>query len=160
MPDPDTAVLTKPELLRHWQGHRALTRRTIEAFPADELFSFEPAPPMRSFGAMMREVVGMIGPTLAGLEGGGAWGTTLAYRDVADKAALLAAWDEVDATIEAAWERIPASRFTEEEAAYGFPERPLVHLALYLIDNEIHHRAQGTVYLRELGVEPPSFVER
>ena len=27
---------------------------------------------------------------------------------------------------------------------------------LYVIDNEIHHRGQGYVYLRALGIEPPS----
>lgn len=31
---------------------------------------------------------------------------------------------------------------------------------LYFIDNEIHHRAQGTVYLRSLGIEPPAFWNR
>jgi uncharacterized damage-inducible protein DinB len=30
----------------------------------------------------------------------------------------------------------------------------------YVIDNEIHHRGQGYVYLRELGIEPPPFWER
>jgi hypothetical protein len=30
----------------------------------------------------------------------------------------------------------------------------------YWIDNEIHHRGQGYVYLRALGVEPPPFYER
>ena len=29
-----------------------------------------------------------------------------------------------------------------------------------LVDNEIHHRGQGYVYLRELGIEPPPFWER
>jgi uncharacterized damage-inducible protein DinB len=28
------------------------------------------------------------------------------------------------------------------------------------IDNEVHHRGQGYVYLRALGVEPPPFWER
>ena len=32
-------------LLEHWQGHRRLTRRVIEAFPEDKLFSY-------SFGGM------------------------------------------------------------------------------------------------------------
>lgn len=31
---------------------------------------------------------------------------------------------------------------------------------LYAIDNEIHHRGQGYVYLRSLGIEPPPFYER
>jgi uncharacterized damage-inducible protein DinB len=28
------------------------------------------------------------------------------------------------------------------------------------VDNEIHHRGQGTVYLRLLGIMPPEFWER
>ena len=35
-----TTVITAEELLEHWQGHRRLTRRVIEAFPDDQLFSF------------------------------------------------------------------------------------------------------------------------
>jgi hypothetical protein len=35
-----------------------------------------------------------------------------------------------------------------------------VQLLLYVIDNEVHHRAQGFVYLRALGVEPPPFYDR
>jgi uncharacterized damage-inducible protein DinB len=37
---------------------------------------------------------------------------------------------------------------------------PLHDLLLYCIDNEIHHRGQGYVYLRALGIEPPPFWER
>jgi uncharacterized damage-inducible protein DinB len=33
-------------------------------------------------------------------------------------------------------------------------------LILYVVDNEIHHRRQGYVYLRALGIEPPAFFER
>ncbi len=33
-------------------------------------------------------------------------------------------------------------------------------LLLYWIDNEIHHRGQGYVYLRALGIEPPPFWDR
>jgi uncharacterized damage-inducible protein DinB len=43
--------------------------------------------------------------------------------------------------------------------AFGqYPGR--VDLLLYAIDNEIHHRGQGYVYLRANGVEPPPFYER
>ncbi|MFD1732208.1 DinB family protein [Deinococcus malanensis] len=28
------------------------------------------------------------------------------------------------------------------------------------MENEIHHRGQGFVYLRLLGIEPPAFYER
>jgi uncharacterized damage-inducible protein DinB len=33
-------------------------------------------------------------------------------------------------------------------------------MALYAIDEEIHHRAQLAVYLRCLGIRPPAFVQR
>ena len=33
-------VITAEQLLEHWQGHRRLTRRAIEAFPEDKLFSY------------------------------------------------------------------------------------------------------------------------
>jgi uncharacterized damage-inducible protein DinB len=43
-----------------------------------------------------------------------------------------------------------------------FGSEPRSHLdrILYLIDNEVHHRGQGYVYLRMLGIEPPAFYER
>lgn len=34
------SVISADELLKTWQGHRALTRRTIEAFPEEKLFYF------------------------------------------------------------------------------------------------------------------------
>jgi uncharacterized damage-inducible protein DinB len=37
---------------------------------------------------------------------------------------------------------------------------PLHDLILYVIDNEIHHRGQGYVHLRALGIEPPPFYDR
>ena len=40
--------LTTAEFLEHWQGHRNLTRKVIEAFPEKELFEFSIGG-MRSF---------------------------------------------------------------------------------------------------------------
>jgi len=36
----DSQTLTAQQLLEHWQGHRSLTRRVIEAFPDDKLFTY------------------------------------------------------------------------------------------------------------------------
>ena len=33
-------VISKEDLLNHWQGHRNLTRRVIEAFPEKDFFEF------------------------------------------------------------------------------------------------------------------------
>lgn len=46
-----------------------------------------------------------------------------------------------------------------EQDPFGPPDTNWSKL-LYMIDNEVHHRAQGFVYLRALGIEPPAFYER
>ena len=154
------ALITPQELLEHWQSHRRLTRKTLEAFPEDKLFTFQPAPPMRSFGAMLLEITGMVYPTLKGFKTG-EWSTIMKHFGELDtKAALLEAMDETDAYLNATLPTISAERMLERESVYGFPVQPLFHALLYLIDNEIHHRAQGYVYLRLLGIEPPSFYQR
>ncbi len=55
---------------------------------------------------------------------------------------------------------IPPPRFQETLTAFGQYTGALHDLILYVIDNEIHHRGQGYVYLRALGIEPPAFYDR
>jgi uncharacterized damage-inducible protein DinB len=73
---------------------------------------------------------------------------------------ILRAWDEGTQEINALWPRIPPGRFQETTTAFGQYEGRIHDLVLYVIDNEIHHRGQGFVYLRALGLEPPPFYER
>ncbi len=71
------ALLTPETLLRHWQGHRRLTRRVVLAFPEGGLFSFSPAPPMRPFGELAWEMHRVAAYTLdALLSGDWAWPST------------------------------------------------------------------------------------
>ncbi|MEO5602227.1 MAG: hypothetical protein ABIR06_15005 [Cyclobacteriaceae bacterium] len=35
-----TTVISQEILLKHWQGHRGLTRKVIEAFPEEKLFTY------------------------------------------------------------------------------------------------------------------------
>lgn len=148
--------LTPEKLLQHWQGHRRLTRRTIEAFPSDELFSFSIAG-MRTFGAMAMEVVGMAVPVVQGVISG-VWATKSDHA-VEAKEDVLRRWDESTHQIDALWPQIPPERFEATLKASQW-EMPVYDAILYAIDNEIHHRAQGYVYLRALGVEPPPFHAR
>ena len=62
--------------------------------------------------------------------------------------------------VDALWPTIPAQRFQEVDKAFGQWEMSIYALFLYVVDNEIHHRGQGYVYLRSLGIEPPPFYER
>jgi uncharacterized damage-inducible protein DinB len=154
----NTAIFTPATLLVHWQGHQRLTRATIERFPDGQLFAFQPAPPMRSFGAMMLEVIGIVRPVLNGVATGQFdWGKS--PPDLPSKAALLEAWDANSDFLQSAFQRISPERWLARAAEFGV-EQPVIDYVLYQIDNEVHHRAQGMVYLRLLGLEPPGFADR
>ena len=55
------SVLTADEVLANWQGHRRVTRRTIEAFPEDKLFQFSVGG-MRPFAELVSEFIRMAVP--------------------------------------------------------------------------------------------------
>lgn len=159
-------AITPAALLQHWQGHRRLTRRVIESFPADQLFRFSLGG-MRSFGLMAVEMLDMAVPMVQQLVAGGA-GESGRFASVGDailggadpRVELLRRWDEATATIDEAWSTLPPGRLQEALKVFGSYEGRGSDLLLYVIDNEIHHRGQGYVYLRALGVEPPRFWER
>jgi uncharacterized damage-inducible protein DinB len=156
------SVLTAEDLLKNWQGHRALTRRTIEAFPEDKLFSFSLGG-MRPFAVMASEFIGMAVPIVDGVATG-KWvefgaGANPAAK-LTTKAEILSLWDAQTAELEAKFPTIPPNRFTEVDKAFGQWEMSGIAMIQYAIDNEIHHRGQGYVYLRALGIEPPHFWER
>ena len=150
-------ALTPDAMRQHWQAHRRLTRRMIEAFPEDQLFTFSIGG-MRPFGAMAMEMRSMAAPMVRGAVTGD-W-TTSWDRDPVPKAELLRGWDADTAEIDTLWAQLPAERFQETMTAFGQYTGPLHELLFYCIDNEIHHRGQGYVYLRALGIEPPPFWER
>ena len=157
-------VIITPELLReHWQGHRRLTRRTIEAFPDEHFYTFSIGG-MRPFANLVMEIMALSGPGIQGVVYGD-W-TFPKYPlgfDTpvpATKTEILAVWDLITSEIDRLWPEIPASRFQETELGYGMYEGTIQYLLFYMIDNEIHHRGQGYVYLRSLGIEPPAFWDR
>lgn len=150
-------VITPAALLEHWQGHRRLTRRLIEAFPEDQLFTFSLGG-MRPFGVMALELISMGAPMVRGMATG-EWSSHI-DRDPLPKSDLLRLWDEATAEIDALWPQVPPQRFQETFTAFGMYEGTGHYLLFYVIDNEVHHRGQGYVYLRALGIEPPPFYER
>jgi uncharacterized damage-inducible protein DinB len=153
----EPVFITPDALLAHWQGHRRLTRRVIEAFPDDKLFTFSIGG-MRSFGALAMEMLSMAAPMVRGAVSGD-WNAP-SSRDPRPKQEVLRLWDESTEQLNALWAQIPAERFRETLTAFGQYPGVLHDLILYVIDNEIHHRGQGYVYLRALGIEPPAFYDR
>ncbi len=152
-----SVFMTPEALLNHWQGHRRLTRRVIEAFPADQLFTFSVGG-MRPFGEMVLEFLAMTAPMVRGLRTGQWDKYVLAKLD--SQKAILARWDEDTALINDLWPKIDPAKFDEQMVAFGEYPGTGSSLMMYVIDNEIHHRGQGYVYLRALGIEPPAFYER
>ena len=65
MANGNAPVLTSDALLNHWQGHRRLTRRMIEAFPDDKLFTYSLGG-MRTFGELALEMLTMGVPMVRG----------------------------------------------------------------------------------------------
>ena len=153
----DSTFITPAALLEHWQGHRRLTRRVIDAFPEEKLFTFSVGG-MRPFGELAMEIITMGVPMVRGAISG-EWDAPTS-RDPRPKAEVLRLWDESSEQLAALWPQIPPQRFLETLTAFGQYTDVLHELILYVIDNEIHHRGQGYVYLRALGIAPPPFYDR
>jgi uncharacterized damage-inducible protein DinB len=149
--------LSPGALLDHWQGHRRLTRRVIEVFPDDKFATFSVGG-MRPFRVMSVELLRMAVPTVRGILNGD-WSQSVS-DEPHPKADVLRLWDEGTKDLNDLWARIPATRFQETVKAFGQYEGRACDLIMYVVDNEIHHRGQGYVYLRALGIEPPHFWER
>lgn len=150
--------------MEHWQGHRRLTRRTIEAFPEKHFYTYSIGG-MRTFAELVMEMIGIASPGVRGIVTGN-WQpegeVALDHSSVAPatKTEVLALWDSVTEQMNAIWPEMKAERYHETDAAFGMYENLVINSVLYFIDNEIHHRGQGYVYLRALGVEPPAFWDR
>ena len=150
--------ISTDELLKHWQGHRKLTRKMIEAFPEDKLFKYSVGG-MRPFSALVMEMLAMAVPGLKGLLTG-KWENWSENNAPSTKEELLTLWDDATEQMNAIWPQIPAERFQETDTAFGQWQGTGYYFIFYFIDNEIHHRGQAYVYLRSLGVEPPAFWDR
>lgn len=152
-------VISKENLLRHWQGHRALTRRVIEAFPEKEFFEFSIGG-MRTFAQMTTELLAIAAPALKGI----IERDHKPYLENSDngttKADYLRKWDEATEEINKYWSLLDDADFKQKFNLFGQYEFPIIDNVLYFIDNEIHHRGQGYVYLRALSIQPPFFWER
>ncbi len=152
-------VLSPKQLLESWQGHRNLTRRVIEAFPEHAFFEFSIGG-MRPFAEMVKELLAIAEPGLREI----VTGKTEVFDEHRDfgstKARFLQFWDEATEKINGLWEKMEAVDFQKEFTSFGQFPGTVQSALFYFIENEIHHRGQGYVYLRSLGIAPPLFYER
>lgn len=152
-------VITPSELLSHWQGHRTLTRIVIEAFPEKELFNFSIGS-MRPFAGIVMELLGIAVPALKEIVSGQTEELDEKLDPSITKEKLLHLWDNATEDINTLYAQISLEQFHETINLFGLYKGTIWSSIFYFIDNEIHHRGQGYVYLRALGIEPPSFWDR
>lgn len=152
-------VITPSELLAHWQGHRGLTRRTIEAFPEEAFFNYSIGG-MRTFADIVMELLGIAGPGIKEIATGEIQELIEEVDHGNKKAKILELWDKATDEINTYWAQIKPEQFQQNIKIFGQYEGTVWSSIFYFIDNEIHHRGQGYVYLRALGIEPPFFYER
>jgi uncharacterized damage-inducible protein DinB len=151
-------MISKNELLQHWLGHRKLTRKTIVLFPEKELFEFSIGG-MRPFSDMLKELSSLSAPGLKEL----ITRQTLPFGQnilLETKDDALRTWDEDTSNIVEYFDQILENHLQEKVKLFGQFENTVQNHILYYIDNEIHHRGQGFVYLRALGIDPPFFWDR
>lgn len=152
-------VISPAQLLEHWQGHRGLTRRVIEAFPEKEFFNHSIGG-MRPFSEMVSELLAIAVPGLREIVGGKTTELEEKIDFGNDKSKVLQLWDESTEEINQLWSQLGLEHFQEYIKLFGQYEGTVQSSIFYFIDNEIHHRGQAYVYLRSLNIEPPFFYER
>ncbi len=154
-----TAVITQEELIAHWNGHRGLTRKVIEAFPEKEFFEYSIGG-MRPASQLVQEMLDVSGGGVREMTGGDAGEIAGHTVQAKTKEEMLAIWDENTSELVENLAKIPLEKFHERILSFGQYEGTIWGNIFYFLDNEIHHRAQAYVYLRSLGVEPPAFWDR
>ena len=152
----------KAEFLAQWEGHRGLTLRAVRAFPADTLFTYAPTEALRPFGVMLDELARMELAYVRGLaEDKWAYDKENPPKPT-DMATAIAFLEETRNYTRRVWGDISEATLLTvrtDPFFFGSTKRPYDWL-VYCLDNEVHHRGQAYIYLRELGIEPPAFWER
>lgn len=157
-------LISPGHFLNHWQGHRKLGRKVLAAFPEKDLFEFSIGG-MRPYSEFVGEMIGLASAGLNGLATG-KWETTPLLDHFNDeeklttKQQMLEAWDDITEQIDNLLPQIAPETFDDSVLAFGRYESTVRDMLLYITDNDIHHRGQGYVYLRALGIEPPAFWDR
>ena len=154
-------LLDPAGLLEILEGNRRLTLRVIEAFPEEALFHYKPVEVLRPFGEMVKEILDIEYDYMRGIALG-EWSFSHICDGVKTKADLLSTCHRVRERTRELWPRLTVERLltVEPDPFWGGPPQSHFERLVYALENEIHHRGQAYIYLRELGIEPPAFYER
>lgn len=148
---------------RVWENNRRLTDRVAQAFMDAGAMDQTPVPGMRPFRKLLLEVWGIEQVYARGfaLEDWRWEFLPESYGTCAIEEAM-AVGASVREETRRLWPMISAESLTEARPTPfpGHPEGGGIEWLTYALENEIHHRGQGYVYLRLLGKEPPAFYLR
>lgn len=147
-------------LREHLDRYRAVTLLTIDAVSDDASLAWRPTPDSFTLGQQLVHIAQTEDYYTAGLFEG-EWLSTRLRLDTAprERAAIRAYFDEVRGRLSA---RLDAMSPSELDVGHDAPHAPpgvtLRWWLWFLLEHEIHHKAQAAVYLRQLGVVPPFYM--
>lgn len=146
-----------------WEDNRRLTDRVAQAFVDAGAVDEKPVPGMRSFRQLLLEIWSMEQVYARGFATEDwrweflpeSYGTCPIEEAMAFGAGIREETRRL-------WPTISIESLTKPRPTPfpGHPEGGGIEWMTYALENEIHHRGQGYVYLRLLGKEPPAFYLR
>jgi uncharacterized damage-inducible protein DinB len=142
----------------HWQRYRAVTLHTLEFIPENRL-GWRPSRDERSFAEVFAHVAATEDYYVHGLATG-VWDSGRAQIKAlpSSREGLAKQLREQRTRAEAELATIDGSRLDQIASVPGIPVSwPLVSWLWYVVEHEVHHKAQLAIYLRAIGVEPPFF---
>lgn len=154
-------AISRDEFMEVLEGNRRLTIRTIEAFPEDQLFQYKPVESLRPFSQMAIEILIVERAYTRGIALD-EWEFSNPFEEISTKEDLLTAYEDVREETRRLWSAITEEKLATEkdDPFFGLGSQSHMERLQYALENEIHHRGQGYIYLRLLGIEPPAFYIR
>src|SRR5690606_23928655 len=99
-------LISPAQLLAHYQDHRGLTRRVIEAFPERDFIEFKIGA-MRTFAEISMELLGISVPGLNEIVTKGTAPLKEHFEHGNKKSNILERWDRDTVKIDELWNQIP-----------------------------------------------------
>jgi uncharacterized damage-inducible protein DinB len=131
------------------------TRRAIEAIPADQL-DFRPTPDMMTARDLALHIIGNYGFLGTGLaENHWSMDSFSVPGTFTDTEGLLQAFDAVYERFRQQLASFPDDGFELVVKPFGVDQQ-IQEVARDIAEHEVHHRGQLYVYLRIMGVTPPT----
>ena len=147
----------KTVFLHSLKFERRLTRETITAMTDGDM-AFAAAEGQMGFGAQALHVISCQETLLEAMKHGTwNWERGINLEQFPTQEAILAKFDELQATELAYYGGLEPEEFSRPVATAWGPPEPLFQLALSFLTHEAHHRGQMIVFLRLKGMQAPKY---